>query len=418
MGGSQTSRSCSCSPTPSSRITPTHPASSSPMEAPTDRLPVEIWQDILLSAIEPDGSSVFATTCTVSTFIHSLQLKRDPGDSYTKYMRRRATLRQVCRAWNQFLLSTNSWWIYIRGPNHPRNTLDLPSIPDQVPIIKRLSMTITAHDSVQPGLNWAFDLLHRAQAPLMSCDLTLSLPPPRLAQGPHDVLAAVGHKVALHSLRISSNIVQCASISFAQLSAHFKDLVSLSLHELSMCCPEELTLPRLELLDIYNYFGCHLPTQGWNLPRLRHFYIGTISTCCAVHRFLRRYASQLESILLKDYICSGLPHDFWDSFTALQLLGMSYNALTDRQWSGWATTPSRAHPFRYLLCCVYDGFDRKIDSIRSNWTYHEEVAFMMEKAIPGEYYLVEDIKKKGWKKRMTKINGLFPWLSLPPLTCK
>ena len=384
------------------------------MEAPIDRLPVEIWQDILLLAIESDGSSVFAITCTVSTFIYALDPEMDLYDSYIKYMRRRATLRRVCRAWNQFLQSTNSWWIYVRGPNHPRTTLDLPSITDQVPIIKRLSMTITAHDCAQPGLNWAFDFLQRVKAPIVSCDLTLSLPPfAHLAHGPYDVLAAVGHKVALHSLQIAcTNAQKCVSISFAQLSAHFKDLVSLSLYDVIMRSTEELTLPCLEHFYIHNYLDKPpLPTQGWNLPRLRHVYIAIIPTPSGsvVLRFLRRYASQLESLILVEYPgCSGLPHDFWESFTALQLLGAPYHVLADRHWSGWAITPPHAHPLRYIACSDCTHVDRTIDAIRSNWTYHEEVALLVEYNTTGEYYLVEGIKKEGWKTRMTKTNGILP----------
>ena len=327
-------------------------------------------------------------------------------------MRRRATLRQVCRAWNQFLLSTNSWWIHIRGPNDPRKTLDLPSITDQVPIIKRLSMTITAHECVQPGLNWAFDLLQRVKAPLMSCDLTLSLPPSYLDHEPHDVLAAVGHKVALHSLRITCTRGKYVSISFDQLSAHFKDLVSLFLFNLTIRSTEELTLPRLEYLYINTRpENLPLPTQGWNLPRLRHVDIGIIRSAfhSVVLTFLRRYASQLESLFLKEYPgCSGLPHDFWEVFTALQLLGTRSDALTDRRWSGWATPPPRTHPLRYIACGYCRDFDTTIDSIRSNWTYHEEVALVMEHGIPEEYYLVEGIKKEGWRTRMTKTNGILP----------
>ena len=76
------------------------------MSAPTNRLPVETWRDVLLFAVESDvGPSVFATTCSASTFI--LFMKQGNG-SYIEYMRRRATLRRVCRAWNQTLLSTNS----------------------------------------------------------------------------------------------------------------------------------------------------------------------------------------------------------------------------------------------------------------------------------------------------------------------
>ena len=54
-----------------------------PMGAPTNRLPVEIWRDMLLFAIESDvGPSVFATTCTASTFIHFINQGKD---SYIEY---------------------------------------------------------------------------------------------------------------------------------------------------------------------------------------------------------------------------------------------------------------------------------------------------------------------------------------------
>jgi len=179
------------------------------MEAPVDRIPVEIWQSILLLTIESDGSALFTTTRTPSTFIHFLKQEEYPGSSYTGYVRRRATLRQVCRAWNHFLLSTNSWWIHLRGPKRPRRSLDLPSITDQMPTIKRLSMVITAHECIQSGIDWAFDLLQRVQVPLISYNFTFSTPFDHdFSRGPIDILAAVGPKVALGSLfQISMHLV-------------------------------------------------------------------------------------------------------------------------------------------------------------------------------------------------------------------
>ena len=206
------------------------------MEAPIDRLPVEIWQDILLLAIESDEYSLFATTCTPSAFIHFLKQEKNPDSSYMKYTRPRATLRQVCRAWNQFILSTNSWWTHVRGPNDPQLTLDLPSITDQVPTIKWLSMTIAAHECIVPGLNWASKLLQRVQAPFLSYNLTLSLPyDPHFTHDPHDFFVTVGPKTALRSLRIACLGANSRGIiSFPQPNANFKNLVSLSLFNLVM----------------------------------------------------------------------------------------------------------------------------------------------------------------------------------------
>jgi len=59
---------------------------------------------------------------------------------------------------------------------------------------------------------------------------------------------------------------------------------------------------------------------------------------------LRRYGSQLESVFLIQYPhLNGLPHDFWDSLTALQLLGLRYCVLNDRRRSGWFNNTS-THP--------------------------------------------------------------------------
>jgi len=392
---------------------------SSPMEAPTDRLSVEIWQDILLFAIEPDlGASVFATTCTASTFLHFTQQE---NDSYHKYTRGRTTLRQVCRAWNEFLLSTKSWWIHVHNPDYPKQQLALPSIPDQVRTVKRLSMII-AHDDrdgVGPSVDWASDLLARARAPLISYDVMLpscyhTMITCRKRHEPHDFLPAVGPNMALRSLRIvfpPRN--QCRAISFPQLNTHFKNLVSLSLCNLVMLSTRELTLPHLELLHLTKRGGAPpFPTEAWDLPRLRHVYFDGIlnEDVNTLLNWLLRYASQLETLFLMQYESRGdLPHNFWDTFTVLQMLGLRYEVLNDCDWGGWTTTPPRTHPFRYFVCRHYeDDVAATVDSLRSKWTYHEEVALVIKRGTHGTYYLIEDIKAEGWKTRMIESNGVLP----------
>jgi len=385
------------------------------MKAPTDRLSVEIWQDILLFAIEPDlGASVFATTCTVSTFLHFM--KQENG-SYHKYTRRRVTLRQVCHAWNEFLLSTKSWWIHIHNPDRPKKTLLLPSIPDRLYTVKRLSMTIPDAGCVGPRVGWATYLLRRAQRPLISYDVDLPLCSSTCQRHkPHDFLPAVGsNNMALRSLRIVFPALNlCRAISFPQLNTHFKNLISLSLCNLVMLSTQELTLPRLELLHLTRYIGTPpLPTEGWDLPRLRHVCFDGILDEDYVNTLLNsllRYASQLETLFLVLYESwNDLPHNFWDSFTALQVLGLRYNVLNDRGWGGWTTTPPPTHPFRYLVCRHCEGdVVVTVDSLRSVWTYHEEVALVIEKGTRGKYYLIEDIKAEGWKTRMIESNGILP----------
>ena len=400
--------------------------------APIGRLPVEIWQNVLLLAIGSDGYHPFSTACTTSTFLHFLDQEKDPDRSYTQYVRRRATLRLVCRAWNQFFESTDAWWIHVHDPYHPRRSFDLPPIADRVAIVKRLSMTITAHECIGPGLNWASDLFQKVQVPILSYNIKLEVPynnyfTPKL----YDFLAPVTPKMALRNLRISCpGRNNYSAISFSQLSANFKDLVSLSLSGLAPLSTEELTLPRLELLYISSFPGIPpLPTQEWNLPRLRHVYfavIPSINDFNTPFNFLRRFASQLESLFLVEYPSrSGFPHDFWDSFTSLQLFGLQHDVLNDRSWTGWDITPPRSHPLRFLACRSHLSPEATVASLRPKWTYHEGVALVIEEATSGEYYLIEDIKQEGWKMRISETNGILsmrcpekgqPLDTLDPLT--
>jgi hypothetical protein len=115
--------------------------------------------------------------------------------------------------------------------------------------------------------------------------------------------------------------------------------------------------------------------------------------------YLLRYASQLETLVLDTYHSwDDPPHDFWDSFTALQLLGLRYNVLNDRDWGGWTTTPSLVHPFTYLVCRNCNNVVATV-TLRSIWTYHEEVTSVIEDGTSGEYYVLEDIREGGRRDR-------------------
>ena len=380
--------------------------------APIGRLPAEIWQEILLLAIGPDGDHPFATTCTVSTFLRFLRHERCPGGSYLGYMRRRATLRRVCRFWNQFLESTDTWWVHAKNPYHPQQ-FGLPPIPDGVAVVKRFSMIITTYNCIRPGLNWASDLFQNLRAPILSCNINLVVPCGNsLIHEPCVSLLPVTSKSALRSLRINCpGQPSCVAIALSQLHSNFNDLVSLSLSG-SAIRTEELTLPRLELLDISIHEGpALLPCQRWNLPRLRHVYIARIPSTIDIDTVLKsfqRYASQLESLFLNGYPSKpGLPHDFWDSFTSLQLLGFVDGVLNTSGWSGWDITPPRSHPFRYLVCKTSLGFEVVLDSLREKWTYHEGVALVIEES-SGEAYLIEGVKKVGGRMRMRRTGGILP----------
>ena len=46
----------------------------------------------------------------------------------------------------------------------------------------------------------------------------------------------------------------------------------------------------------------------------------------------------------------------------------------------------------------------RVDSLRSIWTYHEQVGLVMEDDYCGVYFLIEGIKEEGW--RLRKIDGI------------
>ena len=196
-------------------------------------------------------------------------------------MRHRATFRRVCHVWNQFILSTNSWWTRVHAPVRSQQTVNLSFILDQSATVKRLSMTITDGDCVRPSVNWASDLLQKAQVPPIIYDVTLPScrGPSVIYHERHECnhfLPAVGSKMALRSLWVVCSPPNCCYIiSFSQLNSDFKNLISLSLCDLIMLSTEELTLPHLELLHLTTYTGDFpSPTQGWNLPCLRHVWVG------------------------------------------------------------------------------------------------------------------------------------------------
>ena len=344
---------------------------------------------------------------------------RQESGSYIEYMRHRATLRQVCRAWNQTLLSTDSWWTYVPNPSRSERSIVPPSTTDHVPTIKRLSMNITDSKCVEPSVNWASDVLQRVQVPLVTYDVKFPLCFDALytclkRHSPHDFLPRVGSTTALRRLRIVfPPLNSCRAISFPHLNANFKNLISLSLCNLSMLSTEELTLPHLELLHLTRCTGAPpSPTQGWNLPCLRHVWVEGMFDRPYINtwlQFLLRYASQLEILfLIMDNRWDDFPNDFWDCFTALQLLGLRYNVLTDYGWGGWIKVPPRTHPLRYLVCKHSWDAAATADSLEPMWNYHEEVGLVIEEDTTGQCYLIEDIEDAGWKTRMTKIDGILP----------
>jgi len=81
-----------------------------------ERVPIELWEQILLKVMEMDEAPIFATSCTPYTFLYFVNQQtrnhwhRKPHHDYLK---RRRRLRLVCRTWNEFVLSTGHRWLQL-----------------------------------------------------------------------------------------------------------------------------------------------------------------------------------------------------------------------------------------------------------------------------------------------------------------
>jgi hypothetical protein len=87
-----------------------------------------------------------------------------------------------------------------------------------------------------------------------------------------------------------------------RLHGNFKGLVSVSLCNSVTLSTEELTLPHFEPLHISRNLGAPpLPTQEWNLPRLRYMHFDGYCTPTDIDDlfdYLLRYVFQLETLVL------------------------------------------------------------------------------------------------------------------------
>ena len=252
-----------------------------------ERVPAEIWQQILLKAVETDEGPIFMTSCTPYTFLYFVsQQMRLHNKPYFDYLERRGLLRLVCRAWNDCVLISSHRWLYLVGVS-PMYDLD-PTTPDPggVRPVEKLSTTITSEGMVVPVLSWVSHILRRPadQSPLRAYALRLfSFEMDTREYNPFDYLVGPAPKspeytnTTLQSLSISTIVGSAASISFPQISSTFIGLRSLFLVDVTATLQQTIALPHLELLYVHYTISEYrtLPVHTWDTPALRHAYRAT-----------------------------------------------------------------------------------------------------------------------------------------------
>jgi len=382
-----------------------------------ERVPIELWEQILLKVMEMGEAPIFATSCTPYTFLYFVNQQthwyRKP---HHDYMERRRRLGLVCRTWNEFVLSTSHRWLLLGQGNamyELDSTTTSPGCRGGVGPVETLSTTITSEQSVIPVLSWVSHILKRPanHFPLRAYTLRLFATPlpgynpfENLLVGTTSIQGTntnTNTNTALRSLSITASIHSYAPIALSQISRTFTGLRSLFLIDVKAARQQALTLPHLEVL----YMSC-LPQEletlqgsmkAWETPALRHVYLGRTRTPLMdlLDCFLGRYAHQIESLVLRRIttyspLLLNLPSGFWAQFTELRLLGLDGATLEHKEWSGWSVVPPPTHPCRYLLCRLNTSVDCAVDKIHSVWTWHHGVRLVAGHTDRDKYYVVKN----------------------------
>ena len=398
-----------------------------------ERVPVEVWQQILLKVMELVGAPIFTTSCTSYTFLDFVDQQtrfHKYNVPYFDYLEQRRCIRLVCRSWNDFILFTRHRWLQL-DEGSAIYELDSTMITSPgargVGPVERLSTTITSKELVTPILSWVSHILKRPanQSPLRAYTLRLSQTPVRRYHPFDDLLIGTTTTPApectytnttLHLLSISISSMSNASITFPQISHTFTGLRSLFLFNISTMLTQTLTLPHLEVLLVHDrpIATLPLPMEVWDTPALRHVYLGhftaTAQLTGILDGFLGRYAHQIESLALVEISTSilNLPTQFWTQFTALRLLGLEVDTLGHENWSGWSVVPPSTHPLRYLVCLSRDPVERTVNCVRPRWTWHDGVSLLTRENASGSYYVVKDIRGDQSIAKMENSYGILP----------
>jgi len=398
-----------------------------------ERVPVEVWQQILLKAMEVDKEApTFATSCTPYTFLHFVKQQTQIHSHqrpHRDYLKQRRRLQLVCRAWNEFVLFTSHRWLQLEDES-PMYQLDSTILGARgIGPVERLCITIHSVELMTPILFWASHILKRPanQSPLRAYNLRL-LKTSRLEYNPWDDLVGRTRPECSTNTNTNTNTtLRCLSITVTnntdapveprQILCTFPGLRALFLVGVGMTPRQTISLPVLEVLYLHQTWD---PLQwamadAWDTPALRHVHLSYFNTTAqlvgVLDGFLGRYAGQLESLELFELANSPvsymqLPPAFWEQFPALRLLGFMAVTLQREDWSGWSVVPPSTHPLRYLVCWSHASAECTVDRVRPRWTWHDGVRLVAGRS--DTYYVVKNVRDDQWIAKMEETRGVLP----------
>lgn len=315
------------------------------LDPPESRVPVEIWEHILLEVVSSQSMLVFATSCSASDY---LTFKRTCGDGetrshryeYVKFWQTRRTLRAVCRSWRSFFdrLDQRDRWSYFLSRKEMRNRvqgdwawrLDLRGSHET-------ALTSFLSEWKQMGADGRYNT-QLTRMEILEIDPEFFT---RLLKELCDVAPV------LKSLRsLGLTVTEENYTIMEKLSIHFPELTHLTLclhrveHRQRSNDPptEERGSPMFKKLEVLFLLPGQRAfyTSHWNLPSLRHVYIRPADSArTQAYEFLKRHTQNIETIDLdnndKPRIGKtqveqrniAFPTDFWETFVNLKLLRCS-----------------------------------------------------------------------------------------------
>jgi hypothetical protein len=382
-------------------------------EPPENRIPVEVWEHILLEVISVGSSPVFATTCTSSNY---LAYKRTFGKSdgfvypseYWQSEKNRLRVRCVCRTWRAF---ADRWDIRDRWVI--TQTLWVGRDYDKWRGVVRLDYR---------GLGAMGDWSSVKENHIAS------LTPAWLAQWKH--IEDTGGTIRLQRLELLhlrpeffGNFIR-ALFDVASLSKNLRSLALTipnaqypimemvanhlpNLTHLTLCMQPRhphgfidnfttferlgpLKLKKLEVLFLFpNGHTFDLPT--WHLPSLRHIQIRLVRSLWErMYEFLERHAPTIETIDLETNAANSmfwgtqeriftLPQDFWSTFAHLKLLRCSWRLF---KFEG---LPPQHHPLETFV--VTDSIEEmfQITDILEVWVAEPGIKHLDQLVVHGTY---------------------------------
>jgi len=362
-------------------------------------------------------------------------------------MTQRRRLRLVCRAWNEFVLFTSHRWLPLEEVSSPMYKLDPTTsyAKGGVGPVEKLTTIINSDEVATPILSWVSHILKRPanQTPLRTYILDIRSALIRPGYNPLDDLVGTTTNQEPGCSTTSSNtnttlralsIFMSSShgfISLSQICRTFTGLRTLLLVGVDTTPQQTLTLAHLEVLYVRFPSEALLESMGtWDVPALRHVSLDhfRMPLTGMLDCFLGRWAHQIESLCLCGFDPAhssllvspfyDLPSGFWAQFATLRLLRLNCETLQLKKWSGWSVMPPPTHPCRYLVCRVLvvkaseveREVGRKVEDIRTRWTWHDGVRLVVGDMRMGHYYVVRNIRDDPSVANMEKTVGVLPEL--------